>query len=108
MNGYRTHVLEMHSVPGGLCASWKGKGYTCDGCIHLLAGRLPESGLYPLWEQLGAMPRPMLYARELVQAEDPAGNCLTVCTDLDTLAQHLKELAPKDAKTFGELLRGTQ
>jgi phytoene dehydrogenase-like protein len=108
MNGYRTQIFEMHSVPGGLCASWKRNGYTFDGCIHHLAGCLPESGLYPLWEELGAMPRPMHYARELVQAEDPAGNCLTVFTDLDQLARHLAELAPKDAKTFDELVRGAK
>lgn len=108
MNGYRSQIFEMHSVPGGLCASWKRKGYTFDGCIHHLAGCLPESGLYPLWEELGAMPRPMLYARELVQAEDPAGNRLTVFTDLDRLAQHLTELAPEDAKTIDELVRGAK
>jgi phytoene dehydrogenase-like protein len=108
MNGYHTQIFEMHSVPGGLCASWKRKGYTFDGCIHHLAGCLPESGLYPLWQELGAMPRPMLYARELVQAEDPAGNCLTVFTDLDKLAQHLTELAPEDAKTFDELVRAAK
>ena len=28
----------MHDKPGGLCTSWKRKGYTIDGCIHWLVG----------------------------------------------------------------------
>ena len=31
MNGYRTRIFEMHHQPGGLCTSWKRKGYTFDG-----------------------------------------------------------------------------
>ena len=34
MNGYRTQIFEMGTKPGGLCTSWKRKGYTIDGCIH--------------------------------------------------------------------------
>jgi phytoene dehydrogenase-like protein len=36
MNGYRAHIFELHTLPGGLCTSWDRKGYTFDGCI--LAG----------------------------------------------------------------------
>lgn len=28
MNGYNTKIFEMHSIPGGLCTSWKRKSYT--------------------------------------------------------------------------------
>jgi phytoene dehydrogenase-like protein len=28
MNGYRTQILEMYDLPGGLCTAWKRKGYT--------------------------------------------------------------------------------
>ncbi|MCK4323768.1 MAG: NAD(P)/FAD-dependent oxidoreductase, partial [Armatimonadetes bacterium] len=34
MNGYRTTIFEMHDKPGGLCTSWKRRGYTIDGCLH--------------------------------------------------------------------------
>jgi protoporphyrinogen oxidase len=30
MNGYKTTILEMHSIPGGLCTAWKRKGFTFD------------------------------------------------------------------------------
>ncbi len=38
MNGYKTSIFEMHTLPGGLCTSWQRKGYTFDGCIHWLVG----------------------------------------------------------------------
>jgi phytoene dehydrogenase-like protein len=86
MNGYRTQIFEMHSLPGGVCTAWKRKGYTFDGCIHHLAGCQPEHRQYRVWEELGAMPRPILHPEELVQVEDPSGKRLTVYTDLDRLA----------------------
>lgn len=38
MNGYATEIFELHTLPGGLCTSWKRKGYTFDGCIQWLVG----------------------------------------------------------------------
>jgi phytoene dehydrogenase-like protein len=36
MNGYDTQIFEAHNLPGGVCTSWKRKGYTIDNCIHCL------------------------------------------------------------------------
>ena len=32
-NGYDTEIFEAHSLPGGLCTSWKRVDYTFDYCI---------------------------------------------------------------------------
>ena len=108
MNGYRTQIFEMHALPGGVCTAWKRKGYTFDGCIHHLAGCQPEHRQYRIWEELGAMPRPILHPEELVQVEDPSGKRLTVYADLDRLAQQMKELAPTDIKVIDELVRAAK
>jgi phytoene dehydrogenase-like protein len=50
------------------------------------------------------MPRPILHPDELVQVQDPSGKRLTVYTDLDRLAQHMKELAPTDTEVIDELV----
>ena len=34
MNGYKTTIFEMHTIPGGLCTAWKRKGYTFDISMH--------------------------------------------------------------------------
>ena len=53
MNGYSTQIFETHNLPGGLCTSWKRKGYTFDGCIHWLVGSSPCSGMHDIWEETG-------------------------------------------------------
>ena len=55
MNGYRTRIFEMHNKAGGLCTSWKRKGYTIDGCVHWLLGAKPGIDFYRFWEELGAV-----------------------------------------------------
>lgn len=72
MNGYRTQIFELHTLPGGLCTAWKRKGYTFDGCIHWLTGSGPGSGLYSIWEELGAVQgRPMVYHEEFIKFQGP-------------------------------------
>ena len=51
MNGYNTQIFEMDTRPGGVCTSWKRKGYTIDGCMHWLVGSSPASSFYGIWEE---------------------------------------------------------
>ena len=103
MNGYRTRIFEMHDKPGGLCTAWKRRGYTIDGCIHWLIGAGPGSSFYRVWEELGAVQeRPMIYYDEFTRVEGPDGQALTVYTDIDRLAQHLKTLSPTDSGLIEE------
>ena len=96
MNGYRSQIFEMHTVPGGVCTSWTRSGYTFDGCIHHLAGTKPSSMLYHVWKELGAMPRPMVYPEELVSIEAPDGQRVTLYYDTDRLEGHLRSVAADD------------
>jgi phytoene dehydrogenase-like protein len=105
MNGYRTKILEIHTIPGGECTSWKRKGYTFDGCIHHLAGCTPGSKLYRMWQELGAMPRDLIHREEVVRVEEPGGKTLTVPADLDRLADEWKGLAPADVKVIDSYVR---
>jgi phytoene dehydrogenase-like protein len=108
MNGYRTQILEMHAIPGGVCTAWKRKGYTFDGCIHHLAGCTPGTKLHRMWRELGALPREMIYPKEIVRVEDPGGKALTIHADLDRLVDDLKQLAPTDARVIDSYLRAAR
>jgi phytoene dehydrogenase-like protein len=55
MNGFDTEIFEMHDLPGGVCTSWKRKGYTFDGCIHWLMGSSPGTNLHDMWKELHAV-----------------------------------------------------
>lgn len=105
MNGYRATILEMHTVPGGVCTSWTRNGYTFDGCMHNLAGTNAASVFQAMWRELGVVPALRMHAfEELVRVERPDGEPFTVYTDLDRLHRHMKRLAPADAAAIDELI----
>jgi len=104
MNGYDSVIFEMHDKPGGVCTSWRRKGYTIDGCIHHLAGSSPKSEVHQVWRELGAADaQDFIFYDEIVQVEAD-GHTLTVYSDIDRLEQHMKEIAPEDAETIDEYL----
>jgi phytoene dehydrogenase-like protein len=107
MNGFQTDVFEMHSLPGGQCTSWRRKGFTIDGCIHHLAGCAPDSRLYGLWRELGAMPaRPIILPRDMCQVQDETGRTFTVLVDPDRLQQQMLEISPHDRATINHYITG--
>ena len=109
MNGYRTTIFESHTLPGGLCATWKRKGYAFDGCLHNLAGTGAGSKMHPVWEELGAARDwQVIDCPEFTRVEGPDGKTLTFYTDIDRLEKHLKELAPADAKVIDEYIRAAR
>jgi len=102
MNGYTPQIFEQHNLPGGVCTSWKRKGYTFDCCIHNLGGSGEASEFHRVWRELGAIPaRPMIAYDELVQVEDGT-HIFTVFADIDKLEAHMKTLSPADVKAIEE------
>jgi len=107
LNGYKTRIFEMHSQPGGLCTSWKRKGYTFDACIHWLVGSSPESPHYGMWETMGiAQGREFIYAPEYARCEGADGRKVIFHADIDKLEKHLLELSPIDEQTIREFIDG--
>jgi phytoene dehydrogenase-like protein len=104
MNGYQTQIFELHDKPGGLCTAWKRKGYTFDGCIHWLVGSKDGSAMNAIWRELGAAQgREMVDHDEYLRVEGLDGKTFVVYTNVDRLRQHMKELAPADAKEIDRL-----
>jgi phytoene dehydrogenase-like protein len=98
MNGYETEILEAHSQPGGLCTSWKRKGYVIDGSCHWLMGSGPGHPLFSVWEELGAVQERRIVDYEyFVRFTGPDGRVFFMYTDVDRLERHMKELSPADA-----------
>ena len=107
MNGYRTKIFELHTQPGGLCTSWKRKGYTIDGCIHWLVGSNPRSGMYHFWQEVGiAQEREFVNLDEFLRYEGEDGRTFILYSDVDRLEKHMLELSPQDAEVTREFIRG--
>ena len=109
MNGYRTRIFEMDTKPGGLCTSWKRKGYTIDGCLHWLVGSGPESPFYHFWEELSAVQgRRVINHKEFIRIEGKGGKVFIIHADINRLEQHMKELAPEDKDVIEEFIKGVR
>lgn len=110
MNGYRTHILEQHTRPGGLCTAWKRKGYTIDGCIHPLIGAAPGCAFYGLYDEVGALEENTLIPlQHLCRCiDEKSGQRFEITADLDRLAADLMALSPVDSPLIHELIRATR
>jgi phytoene dehydrogenase-like protein len=106
MNGYKTQIFEMQNKPGGVCVSWKRKGYTFDYAVHNVFGlsTKPIKSIYnQVWQELGAIGENSVCGfNEFVQVEDQNGKVFTLYSDIDKLEKHMKDLSPADEKLIAE------
>jgi len=54
-SGFDVTILEKHAIPGGMCTSWRRKGYLFEGAIHWLTGSSPKTGINEIWRDVGAL-----------------------------------------------------
>jgi len=109
MNGYRTRILEAHTLPGGLCTAWKRGDYTVDGCLHWLVGSSPANPFHSLWEEMGVVQdRKFLYLDEFMIYEGRGGKSLHLYRSLDRLEKHMLEFAPEDENLIREFIRAAR
>jgi phytoene dehydrogenase-like protein len=102
MNGYETHIYEMHNLPGGLCTCWKKGGYTSDLCIHWLQGTSPNSDFHKIWQELGALDGKKIYYKEMTSKLFLKDQTINFYNDPDRLASYFKEIAPEDSDAIDE------
>ena len=83
MNGYRTIIFELHDKPGGVCTSWKRKGYVFDYYIHNLSGTAPDSTFHEIWNELKALEglQKKRGSPELVELDAPDGKKVLISAD---------------------------
>ena len=99
-SGYRTTIVEMHDLPGGLCTSWRRHGFLFDASAAGLAGSSPESPFFRLWKDIGVADGcPLHDPDSFGSVRAPDGRTATVYTNVDRLEEHFLELFPGDAVT---------
>ena len=109
MNGIKTTIYEMHSIPGGLCTSWRRRGYVFDGAVRYLANVNPETKGFQLWEELGILEETAFHFYEEFNCiEGKDGRKLHLYTDIDRLEDHLLALSPQDRRPIHDFIEGIQ
>jgi len=107
MNGYRTQIFELHTLPGGLCTAWERKDYVFEGCLHYLLGSGAGQPYNDIWQELGvAQTRRWIDHDEAMRVIDGQGRQLVVHVDPDKLEAEMKALSPQDSRTIETFTKG--
>ena len=105
MNGFDVEIFEKHSIPGGLCTSWKKGDYTVDGSIRWVLGTDKGSGFYSMWSELLDLKKiPFHHHEERICLEVKehknkyGSSIFHLYNNLDRLQAYMLDLAPEDEK----------
>ena len=103
MNGYKATILEMNSIPGGLCTAWTRKGYKFDISMHMLTGS-KSGAFHEMWRELGVMENRRFHYHSEMCTIESGNRKLSLCTDRQRLEQQMLALSPADGKLTKEFV----
>lgn len=104
MNGYKTTIFEMHSIPGGLCAAWNRKGYTFDISMHILVGS-KYGPFNQMWQELGVLKNREFFYHDVTARIESGGKGFDICADPRRLEDQMLALSPTDVHLTKEFIR---
>ncbi len=112
MNGFETHIFEKHSIPGGLCTSWKKGEYTFDSCAHWILGSDTGSSFYKIWSEILDMKK-IAFCNHAIRVEvgtkEHANKYgeknFKLYTNLTELENYMIDLAPEDTKEIKKFIK---
>lgn len=108
MNGFKTSIFEMHSIPGGLCTAWERSGYKFDLSMHFLTGSV-SGPFFEMWQELGIIEKFRFHYHKKVSQIEGMGKTLCYSTNREQLEQDMLAISPEDAsmiREFTDLLFG--
>ncbi len=107
-SGFGVKILEQHAIPGGMCTSWRRKGYLFEGGIHWMTGTSQNAqlgGINELWREVGALDDDVaIRYDEPFKCMDWQGETIYVYRDMQKLERHFNQVSPKDAQVTKRLV----
>jgi phytoene dehydrogenase-like protein len=104
VNGYRTSIFEMHSIPGGLCTAWERKGYRFDISMHMLTASL-SGPIHRMWVELGIPEKFEFHYHDHISQVEGMGKKISLSTDRKKFEQDMLAISPEDADLIREFTR---
>jgi phytoene dehydrogenase-like protein len=105
-SGFDVTLCEQHSIAGGMCTSWRRKGYLFEGAIHWLTGSSPKTQVYQMWKETGALDETVkVYLHDVFRSVEWEGKILNIYRSIDKTAQQLLELSPADEYEIRKLVK---
>jgi len=105
-NGFHVTICEQHSSPGGMCTSWKRKGYFFEGAIHWITGSSAAASMHQMYKDTDALNESVnITLREPFLSAEWEGKVINVYRDIDKTAEHLLSVSPDDKKPVYQLVK---
>ena len=105
-SGFEATICEQHSMAGGMCTSWRRKGYLIEGAVHWLTGSSPKSALYQLWKETGALNEntPVLLP-EVFNVMEWEGKNINLYRYIEKTAKEFYAISPGDKRLIRRLVK---
>jgi phytoene dehydrogenase-like protein len=105
-SGFDVTLCEQHGIVGGMCTSWRRKGYLFEGAIHWLTGSSPKTQVYQMWKETGALDETVkVYLHDVFRSVEWEGKILNLYRGIDRTAEQLCELSPADEQEIRKLVK---
>ena len=98
-SGFDVTICEQHNITGGMCTSWKRKGYLFEGAVHWMTGSSPKTQLYQIWKETGALNENVkVLLPEIFRSVEWDGRIINLYRDIEKTKEHLLGISPEDKK----------
>ena len=105
-SGFDVTLCEQHSIAGGMCTSWRRKGYLFEGAVHWLTGSSPKTECYQLWKETGALNDSVkVLLSDPFYAVEWEGKPVNLYRDIEKTVKHLISLSPNDTRRLRRLAK---
>jgi len=105
-SGLDVTLCEQHSIVGGMCTSWRRKGYLFEGAIHWLTGSSQKTQVYQMWKETGALDDTVkIYLRDVFRSIEWEGKILNLYRSIDKTAEQLIAFSPADEHEIRKLVK---
>lgn len=103
--GYSAEIYEKNKIAGGECMGWNRKGYHIDNCIHWLTGTNPETSMWKVWNDIGALDKNTEYAKVDKFYSSKCGDKEAILwNDLERTKRELIALSPEDEAEISKFI----
>jgi len=108
-SGFDVTIFEQHTIPGGMCTSWRRKGYLFEGAVHWPVGMIPKVELNEIWRDTGALSDNVnIFYHEPFFSVEWEGKTVYIYRDMERTKKHFLEISPEDADVINRLMKDIQ
>lgn len=105
-SGFDVTLIEQHTIVGGMCTSWKRKGYLFEGAIHWMTGSNPKTELNELWRDTGALSNNVkVFYHDPFASVEWEGKAVCLYRDMEKTRAHFLEISPEDEEAINQLVK---